>query len=64
MLCRDKFKNNKIKNRYSILKSYLSNNVLINKKEIDYTLRKLNYEMQECINEFDKMFNYEKDREI
>ena len=60
----DKFKNNKIKNRYSILKSYLSNNVLINKKEIDYTLRKLNYEMQECIKEFDKMFNYEKDREI
>lgn len=60
----DKYKNNKIKNRYSILKSYLSNNVLINKKEIDYTLRKLNYEMQECIKEFDKMFNYEKDREI
>ena len=60
----DKFKNRKIKNRYSILKSYLSNNVLINKKEIDYTLRKLNYEMQECIKEFDKMFNYEKDREI
>ena len=60
----DKFKSNKIKNRYSILKSYLSNNVLINKKEIDYTLRKLNYEMQECIKEFDKMFNYEKDREI
>ena len=60
----DKYKNNKMKNRYSILKSYLSNNVLINKKEIDYTLRKLNYEMQECIKEFDKMFNYEKDREI
>ena len=60
----DKFKNRKIKNRYSILKSYLSNNVLINKKEIDYALRKLNYEMQECIKEFDKMFNYEKDREI
>ena len=60
----DKYKNNKIKKRYSILKSYLSNNVLINKKEIDYTLRKLNYEMQECIKEFDKMFNYEKDREI
>ena len=60
----DKYKNNKIKNRYSILKSYLSNNVLINKKEIDYTSRKLNYEMQECIKEFDKMFNYEKDREI
>ena len=60
----DKYKNNKIKNRYSILKSYLSNNVLINKKEIDYALRKLNYEMQECIKEFDKMFNYEKDREI
>ena len=60
----DKYKNNKMKNRYSILKSYLSNNVLINKKEIDYALRKLNYEMQECIKEFDKMFNYEKDREI
>ena len=60
----DKYKNNKIKNRYSILKSYLSNNVLINKKEIDYALRKLNYEMQECIKEFDKMFNYEKDREF
>lgn len=60
----DKYKNNKMKNRYSILKSYLSNNVLINKKEIDYALRELNYEMQECIKEFDKMFNYEKDREI
>ena len=48
----DKYKNNKMKNRYSILKSYLSNNVLINKKEIDYALRKLNYEMQECIKEY------------
>ena len=43
------------------LVNYLSNpsNKLINKYEIEKAIKSINYEMEESIKEFRKMFNYD-----
>ena len=48
-------------NIMDILKNYLSNttNKLINKHEIEKAIKSINYEMEESIKEFRKMFDYE-----
>ena len=60
----NKYKNNDLKNRYNILKNYLSNptNKLINKYEIERAIKSINYEMESSIKEFRKMFDYEKEK--
>lgn len=57
----NKYKDNDLKDRYNILKNYLSNstNKLINKYEIEKAIKSINYEMEESIKEFRKMFNYD-----
>lgn len=57
----NKYKDNDLKDRYNILKDYLSNptNKLINKYEIEKAIKSINYEMQESIKEFRKMFDYD-----
>ena len=57
----NKYKDNELKDRYNILKNYLSNptNKLINKYEIERAIKSINYEMEESIKEFRKMFNYD-----